>query len=214
MTHETTTPAAQPAGESMILTCQVKTEFTIEVPIHNGMSKAEAHASAVETVRSRLKEIGADVVSSWRQDRHPNSVEQLELRMAGARFPTYRKAWFSFDDAEKPEDYFVGWTNGERWNGWGMPYFEKAEAERVLAWHNARLEPADQPKAYLNGDRYFFPSIDDTPGDPPHPGYDPQQISVETADAIDYFGTYAIGAGSWCWNVAYDDPTNGPEVVR
>lgn len=34
----------------------------------------------------------------------------------------------------KSEEAFEGWTDGRTWNGWQMPRFEKADAERLGRW--------------------------------------------------------------------------------
>src|SRR5664279_5368411 len=41
----------------------------------------------------------------------------------------FRRAAFVLADAEQR---FSGWTNGELWNGWDMPWFEKTEADNLL----------------------------------------------------------------------------------
>jgi hypothetical protein len=43
----------------------------------------------------------------------------------------FHQARFSLADSEY---VFTGWSNGRVWNGWKMPRFERAEAERLLVW--------------------------------------------------------------------------------
>jgi hypothetical protein len=49
---------------------------------------------------------------------------------------------------------FKAWTTGALWNGWATPYFEKKEADRVLAELSASPEAEGGPhRAYYDRDR-------------------------------------------------------------
>jgi hypothetical protein len=81
---------------------------------------------------------------------------------------------------------FEGWTNGELWNGWEKPRFEKAEADRLLQWlqdSSAKYDPAR--------DAYITVSQD---------GEDEvwaaESIPISDGSSL---RVYPIGAGSWIW---------------
>lgn len=100
--------------------------------------------------------------------------------------PAIRKARFTADWL--PADMSVeGFTNGMRWNGWGMPMFTLEEAQRLIE-HMPGLEydPAT--------DSFLIKQADD----------DPDQHEVYAGETITVDGqtvkVYALGAGSWCWD--------------
>jgi hypothetical protein len=98
------------------------------------------------------------------------------------------KAKFAIDSI--PDVVFQGYTNGDTWNGWACPYFEKAEAERVLR--------ASEVNRYLwtyteNG---FSVQNQDDPE-----GYESEvfeALKIATEDGSE-LTVYAIGAYSWIW---------------
>lgn len=87
---------------------------------------------------------------------------------------------------------FKAWTNGETWNGWECPYFEKSEADRLVkAWRD--MEQIDN--SYFQGawynavtDQFCFmcSEFED------HYYWD--------ALTIDNTKLYPIGAGCWIWS--------------
>lgn len=42
----------------------------------------------------------------------------------------FHKASFTIDSL--PDKVFSGYTDGEEWNGWACPYYERHEAEQIL----------------------------------------------------------------------------------
>lgn len=68
--------------------------------------------------------------------------------------------------------------NGDRWNGYGMPYFARAEVERLMAFGYALHWMGDTVVCYQ----------DDEPED-----YEP----VVMPDGVPAWG---VGAGSWLWD--------------
>lgn len=86
-----------------------------------------------------------------------------------------------------PETALAAYSDGQRWNGWEMPHFEKEEADRLAA---------------LTGDLRYDPERDafvqriDGGGDSDEDVWTAQTIRVAGADVK----VYAIGAGSWCWD--------------
>src|ERR1039458_599742 len=43
----------------------------------------------------------------------------------------FHQACFALADSE---EVFSGWTDGRAWNGWEIPRFDRAEAERLIRW--------------------------------------------------------------------------------
>lgn len=63
--------------------------------------------------------------------RVPKLLFQRDFEPAPATKPTWRKGRFGFDsEAEYP---YVGYTSGQRWNGWECPWFELDEAQWIVA---------------------------------------------------------------------------------
>lgn len=83
----------------------------------------------------------------------------------------------------------VGWTRGERWNGWQCPRFEKDAALAVIAFNN---NAAARSTAWYDAeaDAMVVQWEDDD-----EQRYEAEQI--ETSDGIKT--VYAIGAGVWIW---------------
>ena len=86
----------------------------------------------------------------------------------------------------------VGWTRGERWNGWACPRFELAEAHQIAAANNA---VAGEWRFTFDAATATFTLHDATnPDDPEHFAPEP----LETAEGLRT--VYAIGAWAWCWD--------------
>lgn len=91
-------------------------------------------------------------------------------------------------------DAYIGYTSGYLWNGWATPYFEKDEAERVVAGYN---ELALFPMYYdADSDSYKTDDVDGFDGDCW------QGEDIQTEDGTKHL--YGIGAYSWVWD---DDGT-------
>jgi hypothetical protein len=58
----------------------------------------------------------------------------------------FRRGRFALADSD---EVFSGWTDGRHWNGWEMPYFELAEAERLRLWLGGQ-------EAYFDPERDAF----------------------------------------------------------
>ena len=86
---------------------------------------------------------------------------------------------------------FIGYTNGETWNGWECPLFSLETAKKVLelmiddedtsAYYDERL---DKIMVVMN--------VSTTP-----------EVEVYEPSTVDYNGetikVYNVGSGSWCW---------------
>lgn len=78
------------------------------------------------------------------------------------------------------------YTNGMRWNGWAMPFFTFEAATQLLE-HMPDLR-YDSVK-----DVFYSQSSDEDV-------FDATTLEVDGSK----IKTYAIGAGCWCWDLAYD----------
>ena len=104
------------------------------------------------------------------------------------------------------KETFAGWTDGQTWNGWARPRFERAEAERVIAWL-ATLDPkpADgrvgcflpvTDKEHFDGERDAFITVNQAGEEEVWPA---ENITISDGSQLK---VYALGAGCWCWDVA------------
>ena len=105
----------------------------------------------------------------------------------------YEKARFVINGVT--DDEFEGYTNGELWNGWEKPYFEKRISDKIL---EVCKKYVDDRSYYDNKkDEYIIYSNNDEP-----------EIFVseiiETSDGRKK--VYGIGAGSWTWDLAESTP--------
>lgn len=100
----------------------------------------------------------------------------------------YRKTQFSIDGSDA---LFVGWTAGERWNGWACPRFTKEEADKVMEDFNLSLH--GPYIRYDEGtDTYHVPFNDG------------EEWDEHKGEIINTFEgpvkVYTIGAGYWVWD--------------
>jgi hypothetical protein len=96
-----------------------------------------------------------------------------------------RKALFQIDDGP----VYIGYTNGDRWNGWATPYFTLEEAQKVQADFS---QGVDFPMLYdVNKDEFRIKYDDDEP-------YIWKGEDIETVDGIKHL--YGIGAYSHIWD--------------
>jgi hypothetical protein len=98
--------------------------------------------------------------------------------------PIYRKARFSLEGLDDIEN--EGWTADRLWNGWAMPCFEMQQAAELakLLEGQLRYDPAQDAFIGSSGDdeEIWAGQLIDLP--------DGDQAKV-----------YAIGAGSWMWDI-------------
>jgi poly-gamma-glutamate capsule biosynthesis protein CapA/YwtB (metallophosphatase superfamily) len=105
-----------------------------------------------------------------------------------------RKAKFAIDSI--PNISFEGYTNGETWNGWACPYFEKSEAEHVL-----QASEANHFKwVYNTGQNTFIVYSDDD--EAVEEIFEAVQGFLEDGNEIIVYG---IGAYSWIWELAAEE---------
>jgi hypothetical protein len=93
-------------------------------------------------------------------------------------------------ELEAIEEAFAGWSDGTRWNGCAKPYFEFAEASKIIA----ALNP---PGNYDPATDAFITALDD--GE--------QDVWPSGLIVLPDGGTakvYGIGAGAWIWEEVDD----------
>jgi hypothetical protein len=85
---------------------------------------------------------------------------------------------------------YIGFTEGKLWNGWATPYFEKAEADKVMEEFN---ECAEFPMQYDEVYDQFYNYVE---------GYDDYEFwkgaDYVTTEGIKHL--YGIGAYCWIWD--------------
>lgn len=111
------------------------------------------------------------------------------------------------------KETFMGWTNGEDWNGWAKPHFEFVEAQRLMKWQSAQNTPGGRSDTIL-ALRPDLPAP--APAEAGKEGFDETRDAFVTmsqdgkeelwpAEFITVtdgtrLKTYPIGAGSWIWD--------------
>ena len=99
---------------------------------------------------------------------------------------------FVINDFEYPH---IGYTNGDRWNGWATPYFEFAEAIAIMQEYNA--EDHESPIVYNEETDTFY--VEEMGG---FDGASWKGIDCQTEEGIKHL--YGIGAYSWIWDDVTD----------
>jgi hypothetical protein len=92
-----------------------------------------------------------------------------------------RKAKFTLESLNN--EYFSGYTNDEKWNGWACPYFSFEESARLVHVHNELLDIRSSYQQLT--DHFVF----------------------EFSDGVEEYGSiflegqkfYQIGSGAWIW---------------
>jgi hypothetical protein len=97
------------------------------------------------------------------------------------------------DDGSGTVIAFPAYLNGERWNGWAMPYFTKETALDMLTASGNTFRFDDARDAFIISEPE---------------AYDGEDYVIE-AEQIDVNGervkVYAVGAGCWVWDEVTDD---------
>lgn len=94
---------------------------------------------------------------------------------------------------------YDGFTRGETWNGWAVPYFPLAEARRVADDYAAQPAGLDgQTKAEFDADRDLIRLYDPSSGE--WDEYGPVEIGDGTGYAPG--ALYPVGAHLWTWEEA------------
>lgn len=129
--------------------------------------------------------------------RVPKLLFQTDFDPAPTTKPTWRKGRFGFDsEAEYP---YVGYTSGQRWNGWECPWFELDEAQQIVA-------DATHTGSKYNPDKDCFEQRD----------YADDEVYALPAQSIlvdgKYIRVYVVVDG-WCWEEWVPKPEVRPELA-
>lgn len=92
---------------------------------------------------------------------------------------------------------YIGYTDGDTWNGWDTPYFEVNEALQVMADYNKNAENPMEYDSYL--DRFIIIDAEGLQ-------YEPLECwkgrNIQTEEGIKHL--YGIGAYCWVWDAVND----------
>lgn len=89
----------------------------------------------------------------------PEAQKKYDFRVvtdAERSNPTWARARFGLDESPT----WFGWDCGERWNGWRCPWFEKSEAQSILAYFGAHNHTVEYREA---DDTFSIKFEDDDP---------------------------------------------------
>jgi hypothetical protein len=111
--------------------------------------------------------------------------------------PTMRRGTVTADFLSDP---LPCWSDGGAWNGWGMPYFARAEVDKLI---EVSMREQSDPMRW-NGDKVIG-SSDDYNGE--------DRDEYEAVTMPDGSLAWGIGAGSWCWDSVTFDSEAGNEQV-
>jgi len=146
---------------------------------------------------------------------------------------TYKTAEFSIGDHATYEDRIPGYTNGQLWNGWQMPFFRREVIEQAL--EDQRMNTPywktfffDEGAVLISSEGSSNPIPDDETfediktmamnGEELYEitlksglkvdaeWYPAQTITVDGED----IKVYPVGAGSWTWELAPEAPLPSP----
>jgi hypothetical protein len=105
--------------------------------------------------------------------------------------PEFEKARFNIDAI--PDTVFEGYSDGDTWNGFACPYFEKDVAEHVL---RASVRNGYSWTYDADRDAFIVRSIQDPPD------YEPEEFLGQSIMVNGQKITvYGIGAYFWIWGM-------------
>ncbi len=118
---------------------------------------------------------------------HSMARQEFDSKFKPASVPEFQKTWVTsdwFPDGMKLQAY----SQGLRWNGWVMPWFE-LDAAKTLLEHI--------PELRWNADGDLFKLV----GGEDHEIWSGKDVQVGDQT----LRLYPIGAGSWCWDGVHKD---------
>lgn len=118
--------------------------------------------------------------------RIPKLLFQADFEPEVVKAPTWRKAWFAWDGAERK---WEGYTSGHRWNGWECPMFTLGVAQDLAA--TTQAEEGDKIVYDPDKDCFIHTNYGDTEGYP--------QTACSTLIDGKYVRLYEVADG-WCWD--------------
>jgi hypothetical protein len=90
-----------------------------------------------------------------------------------------------------------GYTNGNLWNGWECPMFEKSEAIEIC-----NILSANGTDENIDGDFYRYDAVNDSFVLDYYEFGTLVSSEIYTANVVDGKELYSIGAFGWCWQIA------------
>lgn len=118
------------------------------------------------------------------QQRMP--LKSFQRTFEPAQLPGFKQVRVSGD--WMPDDTSLeAYSTGQRWNGWAMPYFTLENGKRVMEFI--------PDLRYVEQEDAFFWHLEGTDSEDDE-RYGPTTITVDGVQVK----TYALGAGSWCWD--------------
>jgi hypothetical protein len=124
------------------------------------------------------------------------SAEEFDKTFFKAEFPSYKPEWVMVEGFDKP---VVGYCNGQKWNGWAMPYLPKTSADELCKVMSDLRYDAEK-------DAYIWE---------PEGGAEPEIFERSIAKVFDReVIVYAVGAGYWCWEIDDQDSDKPGFVAR
>lgn len=109
---------------------------------------------------------------------------------------TFKKRLVSIDGVDTPADLWAYVVQGERWNGWALPFFVKEQADRVMVAFNK--QPDVQHIDYVAYRDEYLAFDCESPHENPEV-FIPEAIEVDGL----VIHAYPLGAWGWTWD---DDP--------
>lgn len=131
--------------------------------------------------------------------RVPKILFQADFEPQEVKEPTWRKAWFTWDGAERK---WEGYTRWERWNGWECPMFTLEVAQDIAALTQA--EEGDKIVYAPDKDCFIHTNYGDTEGYP--------QTACSTLIDGRFVRLYEVADG-WCWEEWVPEPEVRPELA-
>jgi hypothetical protein len=116
---------------------------------------------------------------------HPDQLRADNFRVIDPKTHprTWRKARFHLETPDETPTTYEGYTDGTRYNGWDVPFFPLAVAERIAqalggAYDSARGAIVFPPGAILNDEEI----------------YEGELIPEACSESL-----FCLGAGGWVW---------------
>jgi hypothetical protein len=104
-------------------------------------------------------------------------------------------------DESPPFDAYV--KDGEQWNGWAVPYFTEANADKVMDWINATDQDFNGgevlriTKQMQSSTSIIYQEYDGNAAPyPQSPPWLPELLALDDGTSVT---TWSIGGGSWTW---------------
>lgn len=139
----------------------------------------------------------------------PIAVEKYDFVKVPAKLlhsPRWRATDFY---AEWFDKSYRGWTTGQRWNGWAMPFFEFDEAMRYAKDSQESAGDTGASSTHYDPQRDAFVTHRED--------FDEDEVDEATVILVKGRGAlkvYPIGAGSWTWSERQEEEEAAEEEAE